>query len=90
LNIDEQIAILEAYRNGKRILMKMSQGTNTTFTIGERVHHSFNFGSCPYEIVKSGEDRLIEDLEAALNKGAVLGSIELIVNDIKEGKYRDE
>ena len=95
MNIDEQIEILEAYRDGKRIdVIHLATGTKCSF-IHVRLkecHHVFNFSDHKYEIVKTGEERLIEDLEEAANpigSAYPISDVVDIIDAIKEGKYRE-
>ena len=92
MNINEQIEILEAYRDGKRIERTFNDELWCVLEPAVKgADILFNFVQQRYRIVKTGEERLIDRLErVSKNYVSSNGSLLVVINDIKEGKYRDE
>lgn len=87
MNIHESIVIQEAFRDGKTVRSinfnspRISRGI--PFNIASHPEYKFNFNLLSFELVKSGKERLIEDLEGVVGAN-------LIRERAKEGKYHDE
>lgn len=93
MNINEQIEILEAIRDGKRVEYRPHGHMSDWPSLVAGKEHSCNFGVNRYFIVKTGRDRLIDEYVGIMgNLGARSDSQDFcalsgIIDRLIEGKY---
>ena len=63
MDIDQQIEILQAYKDGKRLERRYLEGASNCrrWLCYESATPIFNFATYEYRIVRSGRDRLIDE-----------------------------
>jgi len=85
MNADEQIEVLQAYKDGKVIEYSVSSG----FKLLRNNTYHFNFQSHTYRIKKeSGKERLLKDIKCILHHGSQM-TLGVLHNRIEDGDYDD-
>jgi len=95
MNIDEQIKVMQAYRDGAEIEMAGRDGEG--WMSPAKKEPGWDWTHCIYRIKpKSGKDKLIDDLDEALNSPGIydaesvanrMNKIHRILEALKDGQY---